>query len=128
MGLLPTGIDIQRIAVSSDFIFTATKCGVIEVWLRERMSRVGSIKIGSRGHAKITCLVSDMDGGMLYAASSDGKIQVRTRKTNTVEILRPCFFLFTGTHSVRFFFFLVTGLGSRLKLGFICTESEQCIQ
>ncbi|XWS67032.1 hypothetical protein CRYUN_Cryun05aG0251500 [Craigia yunnanensis] len=75
MGLFSTGFDIQRIAVNNDFIFTATKCGMIEVWLKELITRVASIKMGSRGHAKITSLVSDMDGGMLYAGSSDGKIQ-----------------------------------------------------
>ncbi|XWS59788.1 hypothetical protein CRYUN_Cryun08bG0151600 [Craigia yunnanensis] len=76
MGSFSTGFDIQRIAVNIDFIFTATKYGIIEVWLRERVSRVASIKMGSsRGLAKITSLVSDMDGGMLYAGSSDGRIQ-----------------------------------------------------
>ncbi|XVE96847.1 hypothetical protein REPUB_Repub02eG0258400 [Reevesia pubescens] len=76
MGSFSTGFDIQRIAVNNDFIFTATKFGIIEVWLRERITRVASIKMGSKGHAKITSLVSDMDGCMLYAGSSDGKIQV----------------------------------------------------
>ena len=67
--------------VNIDFIFTATKYGIIEVWLRERVSRVASIKMGSsRELAKITSLVSDIDGGMLYAGSSDGKIQVRTQQ------------------------------------------------
>ncbi|KAB2046622.1 hypothetical protein ES319_D01G248300v1 [Gossypium barbadense] len=75
MGTFPTGFDIQRIAVNNDFIFTATKLGMIEVWLKERISRVGAIKMNSKGHAKVTSLVSDMDGGMLFAASSDGKIQ-----------------------------------------------------
>ncbi|XP_039069062.1 putative E3 ubiquitin-protein ligase LIN-1 [Hibiscus syriacus] len=76
MGTFPTGSDIQRIAVNNDFIFTATKLGIIEVWLKERMSRVGSIKMKGKAHVKITSLVSDIDGGMLYTASSDGKIQV----------------------------------------------------
>lgn len=65
-------------AVSNDFIFTATKCGIIEVWLKERVARVASIKMGSGGNtAKITSLAADADGGMLFAGSSDGKIQVR---------------------------------------------------
>lgn len=77
MGSLTTGFDIQHVAVNSDFIFTATKCGIIEVWLKERVTRVASIKTNSSGgHAKITCLVADKDLGMLYAGSSDGKIQV----------------------------------------------------
>ncbi|KAL5778211.1 hypothetical protein ACOSP7_011137 [Xanthoceras sorbifolium] len=76
VGTFSTGFDIQRIAVNSDFIFTATKFGLIEVWLKERVTtRVASIKIGGGGHSKITSLVSATDGVMLYAGSSDGKIQ-----------------------------------------------------
>lgn len=57
-------------------MFAATKMGVIEVWLKERVSRIGSIKISSWGNAKLTSLASDSDGQMLFAGSSDGKIQV----------------------------------------------------
>ncbi|CAK7346186.1 unnamed protein product [Dovyalis caffra] len=74
-GSFSTGLDILQIAVNSDFIFTATKSGIIEVWLKERVTRVASIKIGSGGHARITGLTSDMDGGMLFTGTSDGKIQ-----------------------------------------------------
>ncbi|OMO97147.1 hypothetical protein COLO4_14846 [Corchorus olitorius] len=75
MGSFSTSLEIQQISVNNDFIFTSTKCGIIEVWLKERVNRVASIKVGSKGHGKMTSLVSDMDGGMLYAGSSDGKIQ-----------------------------------------------------
>ncbi|KAF3446786.1 hypothetical protein FNV43_RR11966 [Rhamnella rubrinervis] len=75
-GSFSTGFDIHHITLSNDFIFTATKCGIIEVWLKERFTRVGSIKVGCGGNAKITSLASDMDGEMLFAGSSDGKIQV----------------------------------------------------
>lgn len=76
-GSLSTGFDIHGIAVNNNFIFTATKCGIIEVWLRERLIRAASIK---KAHAKITSLTSDMDDTMLFAGSYDGKIQVRTKK------------------------------------------------
>lgn len=78
MGSLTTGLDIQCITVNNDFIFTATRFGTIEVWLKERVTRVASIKMGSGGNAKITCLTSDKDGQMLFAGSSDGKIQVKS--------------------------------------------------
>ncbi|XP_031283198.1 putative E3 ubiquitin-protein ligase LIN-1 [Pistacia vera] len=74
VGVFSTGFDILRIAVNSDFIFTATKCGIIEVWLKEKVTRVASIKLGG-GHTKITSLIADIGGGMLYAGSSDGKIK-----------------------------------------------------
>lgn len=79
VGTFVTGLDIQRIAINNDLIFTATKCGVIEVWLKERFTRIASIKMACGGHAKITSLAADMDGGMLFAGSSDGRIQVRDR-------------------------------------------------
>jgi WD40 repeat protein len=75
-GSFPTGFDILRISVNGDFIFTATRSGTIEVWLRERVTRVASIEVGGGGYTRVTCLASDMDGGMLYAGTSDGKIQV----------------------------------------------------
>ncbi|XP_038714919.1 putative E3 ubiquitin-protein ligase LIN-1 isoform X2 [Tripterygium wilfordii] len=74
-GSFSTGFDIQRITANNDFIFTATKCGVIEVWLKERVTRIGAIKVGAGGHSRITSMATDQDGGMLYAGSSDGKIQ-----------------------------------------------------
>lgn len=62
--------------MSNDFIFGATKNGTIEVWLKERLTRVVSMKMSS-GITKITSLAADAEGEMLFAGSSDGKIQVR---------------------------------------------------
>ncbi|CAJ1976591.1 unnamed protein product [Sphenostylis stenocarpa] len=75
VGSLSTGLDIHRIAINSDFIFAGTKFGTIEVWLKDKLTRVASIKMAG-GHTKITSLVSDTDGMMLFVGSSDGKIQV----------------------------------------------------
>ncbi|KAM0972721.1 hypothetical protein ACFX13_016402 [Malus domestica] len=76
VGSFTTGLDIQRITINNDLIFTASKCGTIEVWLKERFTRIASFRMVNGGHAKITSLAADMDGGMLYAGSSDGRIQV----------------------------------------------------
>lgn len=102
VGSFTTGIDIQHLAVNSDFIFTATKCGTIEVWLKERVTRVASVKASNSGgrHAKITCMVADNDVGMLYAGSSDGKIQV-VCFIDEVYIKSPCkIVISTCTHLV----------------------------
>lgn len=77
VGTFSTGLDIQQIGVNSDYIFTATKSGIIEVWLKEKVSKVASIKVAGSG--KITSLMSDSDS-ILYAACSDGKIQVRINR------------------------------------------------
>ncbi|XP_058078129.1 putative E3 ubiquitin-protein ligase LIN-1 [Magnolia sinica] len=75
IGSLSTGFDIHSIAANNDFVFTGTKCGIIEVWLRERLTRVASLKVHGGGNTKITSLASDSDGEMLFAGTSDGKIQ-----------------------------------------------------
>ncbi|KAK9059900.1 hypothetical protein SSX86_020604 [Deinandra increscens subsp. villosa] len=75
VGSLSGAFDIHCLCVSNDFIFGATKNGTIEVWLKERLTRVVSMKMSS-GISKITSLASDAEGEMLFAGSSDGKIQV----------------------------------------------------
>ncbi|KAA8528755.1 hypothetical protein F0562_036110 [Nyssa sinensis] len=75
IGSLSTGLDIHGIAVNEDYIFTASKCGMVEVWLKERVTRVASIKMGGGGHARISSLTSDTNGEMIFAGSSEGKIQ-----------------------------------------------------
>ncbi|KAI3696066.1 hypothetical protein L1987_79075 [Smallanthus sonchifolius] len=74
VGSLSGAFDIHCLAVSNDFIFGATKHGIIEVWLKERLTRVVSMKMSS-GVTKITSLAADAEGEMLFAGSSDGKIQ-----------------------------------------------------
>ncbi|XP_052191307.1 putative E3 ubiquitin-protein ligase LIN-1 isoform X2 [Diospyros lotus] len=75
IGSFTTGFDIHQIAASNDLIFTSTKCGITEVWLKERISKFSSIKMGGGGNAKITSLTTDADGDMLFAGSSEGKIR-----------------------------------------------------
>ncbi|KAL8059222.1 hypothetical protein ABFX02_03G071700 [Erythranthe guttata] len=80
IGSLPTGLDIQQITVNNDFVFTATKCGIIEVWLKERVAKIAYIKMacggGGGGSTRITAVASDSDGQKLFAGTSDGRIQV----------------------------------------------------
>lgn len=76
LGTLSTGLDIQEITVNNDLIFTASRCGIIEVWLRERATKIGYIRLSTGNNTKLSTVASDMDGQMLFAGSSDGKIQV----------------------------------------------------
>lgn len=73
---MATGVDVQQSSVNNDFIFTATKCGIIEVWLKERVTKIAYIKMGSAGHARMTSIASDADGQKLFAGTSDGRLQV----------------------------------------------------
>lgn len=76
MGSFSTGLDIQQMVVNNDLIFTATKCGIIEVWLRERVTKIAYIRVGNGRATSIDA--SDADGHKLYAGTSDGKLQVTT--------------------------------------------------
>ncbi|KAK9165179.1 hypothetical protein Scep_000370 [Stephania cephalantha] len=75
IGSLPTGFDVHCIAVGNDFVFNGTKCGIIDVYLRERFTKVASIRMNGGGNTRITSLTLDSDGEMLFAGSVDGKIQ-----------------------------------------------------
>ncbi|XP_073052869.1 putative E3 ubiquitin-protein ligase LIN-1 [Primulina eburnea] len=75
IGSLSTGLEIHQIAVNNDFILAATKCGVIEVWHKERMTNITHIKTRCGGSARITSLAMDSEGQKLFAGTSDGKIQ-----------------------------------------------------
>ncbi|KAI3953488.1 hypothetical protein MKW92_021138 [Papaver armeniacum] len=64
------GSDIHCITANNDFVFIGTKSGITDIYLREQLVRVASIKTGSaRENSKITSLISDSDGEMLYAGS-----------------------------------------------------------
>lgn len=78
MGSLSTGVDIHHMAISTDFLFTASRCGIIDVWSKEKLTKVASLKLGnaSGSHTKLTALTTDDDGELLLAGTSDGKIQV----------------------------------------------------
>lgn len=78
-------------AVNNGFVFTATKCGFIEVWLKENVIKIASIKMAGSGggRAKITSLASDTDDSMLFAGSSEGKIQVSDKLPSLKKLMNP---------------------------------------
>ncbi|KAH9308456.1 hypothetical protein KI387_036367, partial [Taxus chinensis] len=75
VGSLSTAADIRCIAVNNDFIFLGSKSGTIEVWLRERLVRVGSLNLERGNNNRVLCLAVDKEGDVLFSGSKDGKIQ-----------------------------------------------------
>ncbi|KAL0360544.1 UNVERIFIED_CONTAM: putative E3 ubiquitin-protein ligase LIN-1 [Sesamum radiatum] len=88
IGTLPAGLDIQQTAVNNDFIFTASKCGTIEVWLKDRLTKIAYIKTGSR-NARITSIASDAHGQKLFAGTSDGRLQANSTILNGDRYVPP---------------------------------------
>ncbi|GLJ40383.1 hypothetical protein SUGI_0831030 [Cryptomeria japonica] len=76
IGTISTTLEIRCIAVSNEFIFLGSKTGIIEVWLRERLVKVGSLNSDRGGNNnRVICLVVDKEGDVLFSGSQDGKIQ-----------------------------------------------------
>ncbi|CAI0382690.1 unnamed protein product [Linum tenue] len=69
-GSLSTSFDVKHITVNNDFIITASKWGVIEVWLKERVTKIASMRTNGGGNAKVSCLTTDSDGGMFSFINS----------------------------------------------------------
>ncbi|XP_050939644.1 putative E3 ubiquitin-protein ligase LIN-1 isoform X2 [Cucumis melo] len=82
VGSFSTGVDVHHMVASTDFLFTASRLGMlIEIWTKEKHTKIGSVKLGSSAsgsHTKITSLTTD-DGGLLLVGTSDGKIQVSSK-------------------------------------------------
>nr|QEX51117.1 putative E3 ubiquitin-protein ligase LIN-1 isoform X1 [Cymbidium ensifolium] len=76
IGSFITTSDIYSISVNDDFIFTGTKNGFIEVWMKDRLIRVGYLRVGGTANTKVTAIASDSEGEMVFSGSSDGKIKV----------------------------------------------------
>ncbi|XP_051139219.1 putative E3 ubiquitin-protein ligase LIN-1 [Andrographis paniculata] len=78
VGSLATGLDVQHANVNNDFLFTATKCGSIEVWEKEGFKKLGCMKIGTSGGScpRITGTACDRDGHRFFAGTSNGRLQV----------------------------------------------------
>lgn len=101
VGTLATGLDVQQCSVNNDFIFTATKCGIIEVWLKERVTKIAYIKMGTAGHARMTSITSDADGHKLFAGTSDGRIQVNFHLFSMCVIYITCNFFIKKNKSIN---------------------------
>eukprot|EP01018_Ginkgo_biloba_P001817 Gb_38779 [translate_table: standard] len=74
VGYVPTTVEVRSMAVNNEFIYLGSKFGTIEVWLRERLIRVGTLYTKG-GSSKVVSLAVDMDGEILFSGSVDGKIQ-----------------------------------------------------
>lgn len=89
MGSLSTGVDIHHMAISTDFLFSASRLGIVEVWSKEKYTKIASVKLGSASgsQTKITSLTTADDGGLLLVGTSDGRIQVCASRRSITEFI-----------------------------------------
>lgn len=77
VGSLQSSLDVRSMAVTNDFLYLGSKFGTIEVWLRDRLMKVGTLHTRG-GNNKLISLAVHGDGELLFSASVDGRIEAWT--------------------------------------------------
>ncbi|KAL8503215.1 hypothetical protein ACS0TY_022094 [Phlomoides rotata] len=73
IGSLQSTLDVRTLAVSSELVYLGCKSGSIEVWCKNKHTRVETLHTSST--AKILCIAFDANQDILLVGTSDGTIQ-----------------------------------------------------
>ncbi|KAF0917346.1 hypothetical protein E2562_017519 [Oryza meyeriana var. granulata] len=76
VGTIPSSVEVRSLVVSSDLVYLGSRNGVVEIWSREKLTRIGALQAGGAG-CRVQCMAVDGDGDVLVVGTSDGRIQVR---------------------------------------------------
>ena len=74
VGSLPSPADVRSIAISTDLIYVGCKTGLVDIWSKEKLTRIGSLQ--TKTYSKVQCMALDGEGEVLIVGTSDGRIQV----------------------------------------------------
>ncbi|GJN38208.1 hypothetical protein PR202_gb27230 [Eleusine coracana subsp. coracana] len=75
VGSIPSSMEARSLVVSADLIYLGSRNGVVEIWSREKLTRIGSLQAGGPS-CRVQCMAADGDGDVLVVGTSDGRIQV----------------------------------------------------
>ncbi|XP_039124165.1 putative E3 ubiquitin-protein ligase LIN-2 [Dioscorea cayenensis subsp. rotundata] len=73
IGSLPSTMEVRSMFISTEFIYLGCKMGIVEVWSREKLTKISTLQCGT--NSKILCMAVDADGELLVVGTSDGRIQ-----------------------------------------------------
>ncbi|KAM0944405.1 putative transcription factor WD40-like family [Dioscorea sansibarensis] len=73
IGSLPSTMEVRLMFISTEFIYLGCKMGIVEVWSREKLTKISTLQCGTS--SKILCMAVDGDGELLVVGTSDGRIQ-----------------------------------------------------
>ncbi|KAF6164444.1 hypothetical protein GIB67_025270 [Kingdonia uniflora] len=73
VGSLQSTLEVRSMAVSSDLIYLGCKLGTVEIWCKEKHTRVETLTTGTNG--KVLCMAINEDAESLVVGTSDGRIQ-----------------------------------------------------
>ncbi|XP_020247015.1 putative E3 ubiquitin-protein ligase LIN-1 isoform X1 [Asparagus officinalis] len=79
VGSLPCTAEIRSIAISADLIYIGCKIGIVDIWAKEKLTRIASLQ--TKTNSKVQCMAVDSEGEVLVVGTSDGRIQVNIQHT-----------------------------------------------
>lgn len=85
VGSLASALEVRSIAVSSELIYLGCKGGTVEIWCKEKLTRVDTLQIGST--ARINSVAIDAGEEFLVVGTADGQIQVLSLRVFLLIIL-----------------------------------------
>ncbi|CAO2209349.1 unnamed protein product [Urochloa humidicola] len=76
VGSMPSSMEARSLVVSADLIYVGSRNGAVEIWSREKLTRIGTLQAGGPG-CRVQCMAvdGDGDGDVLVVGTSDGRIQ-----------------------------------------------------
>ncbi|XP_020585745.1 putative E3 ubiquitin-protein ligase LIN-1 isoform X2 [Phalaenopsis equestris] len=72
VGSLPSILEVRSMTISSELIYLGSKTGAVEVWSKEKLSRVGTLQTGNNCRVQCMTFINDE---LLLVGTSDGKLQ-----------------------------------------------------
>jgi len=76
VGSMPSSMEARSLVVSADLIYLGSRNGAVEIWSREKLTRIGTLQAGGPS-CRVQCMAVDGDGDVLVVGTSDGRIQVK---------------------------------------------------
>ncbi|XP_020097769.1 putative E3 ubiquitin-protein ligase LIN-1 [Ananas comosus] len=73
VGSIPSMMEVRSMVISAELIYLGSKVGVVEIWSKEKLTKIGALQIGT--NSRVQCMALDADGEVLVVGTSDGKIQ-----------------------------------------------------
>ncbi|KAK8939364.1 putative E3 ubiquitin-protein ligase LIN [Platanthera guangdongensis] len=70
-GSLPSSLEVRCMAISTELIYLGSKIGAVEIWSKDKLTKVGTLQTG--GNCRIRCMTIISDE-LLVIGTTDGKI------------------------------------------------------
>nr|CAD1843381.1 unnamed protein product [Ananas comosus var. bracteatus] len=63
VGSIPSMMEVRSMVISAELIYLGSKVGVVEIWSKEKLTKIGALQIGT--NSRVQCMALDADGEIL---------------------------------------------------------------